>query len=51
LLATPQTEHVIFECFKEGSEPKEFTRSISPHQLEENLFQDFPASQAVPPLR
>ncbi len=48
LLATPQTEQVIFECFKEGSEPKEFTRSIAPHQLEENLFQDFPAGQAAP---
>jgi len=48
LLATPQTEQVIFECFKEGSEPKEFTRSISPHQLEENLFQDFPAGKVAP---
>jgi penicillin-binding protein 1A len=48
LLATPQTKKVIFECFKEGSEPKKFTRSISPHQLEENLFQDFPTGQAVP---
>jgi penicillin-binding protein 1A len=51
LLATPQTEHVIFECFKEGTEPKEFTRSISPHQLEENLFQDFPAGQTAPQNR
>ena len=51
LLATPQTEHVIFECFKEGTEPKEFTRSISPHQLEENLFQDFPAGQTAPQSR
>lgn len=48
LLATPQTKKVIFECFKEGSEPKKFSRSISPHQLEENLFQDFPAAQAAP---
>jgi len=47
LLATPQTKKVIFECFKEGSEPKEFSRSVSPNQLEENLFQDFPADRTT----
>ncbi|MBN2332052.1 MAG: PBP1A family penicillin-binding protein [Deltaproteobacteria bacterium] len=48
LLATPETEQESFECFREGTEPKEFSRPISAHQLEEQLFQDFPEENSPP---
>ncbi len=40
LLAVPESEKTIFECFKEGTVPTEFSRPVSPDELEENLFQE-----------
>ena len=51
LLATPESKQVVFECFKEGTEPKEFSRPVTAPQLEEKLFQDAPEEHSLPPLQ
>jgi len=51
LLATPESKQVVFECFKEGTEPKEFSRPVTAPQLEEKLFQDAPEEHSPPPLQ
>ena len=40
LLAVPESEKTIFECFKEGTVPTELSRPVSPEELEESLFND-----------
>ncbi len=40
LLAVPESEKTIFECFKEGTVPTEFSQPVSPEELEESLFND-----------
>ncbi|MCK5539695.1 MAG: PBP1A family penicillin-binding protein [Deltaproteobacteria bacterium] len=38
LLAVPESEKTIFECFKEGTVPEELSQPVSPEELEESLF-------------
>ncbi len=38
LLAVPESEKTIFECFKEGTAPTELSQPVSPEELEESLF-------------
>ncbi len=40
LLAVPESEKTIFECFKEGTVPNELSQPVSPEELEESLFQE-----------
>ncbi|MCD6430764.1 MAG: PBP1A family penicillin-binding protein [Deltaproteobacteria bacterium] len=40
LLAVPESEKTIFECFKEGTVPTELSQPVSPEELEESLFQE-----------
>ncbi len=38
LLAVPESKKTIFECFKEGTVPTEFSQPVSAEELEESLF-------------
>ncbi|MCK5679908.1 PBP1A family penicillin-binding protein [bacterium] len=38
LLAVPESEKTVFECFKEGTAPTELSRPVSSEELEESLF-------------
>ncbi|MEA3332465.1 MAG: PBP1A family penicillin-binding protein [Pseudomonadota bacterium] len=40
LLAVPESEKTIFECFKEGTVPTELSCPVSSEELEESLFQE-----------
>jgi penicillin-binding protein 1A len=40
LLATPQTEKPVYEAFREGTEPRQFSTGAAAEALEEELFKD-----------
>ncbi|MBN2231202.1 MAG: PBP1A family penicillin-binding protein [Deltaproteobacteria bacterium] len=40
LLATPRTENPVYESFREGTEPKQFSTGAAAANLEEELFKD-----------
>lgn len=40
MLAVPESRKTFFECFKEGTQPTEYSQPVSPEELEERLFLD-----------